>query len=123
MEEKELFATAFDEYVAHNNPQDELEGYKAELEYFKSKYKQLLKENTDLKNLKVCNSCGDWNDDVHACQMYVRQEELYELTHENEKLKNIIADCYFQAHSEFTDELEKSIEDLLGKDFIEEMHK
>ena len=47
----------------------------------------------------------------------------YELAHENKKLKNIIADCYFQAHSEFTDELEKSIEDLLGKDFIEEMYK
>ena len=84
MKEKELFATEFDELVAHNNPQDELEGCKAELEYFKSKYKQLLKENTDLKNLKVCNSCGDWNDDVHACQMYIRQDELYELTHENE---------------------------------------
>lgn len=123
MSDNELFATVFDEYVAHDNPQDELEGCKAKLEYFKSKYKQLLKENTDLKNLKVCNSCGDWNDDVHACQMYVRQEELYELAHKNEKLKNIIADCYFQAHSEFTDELEKSIEDLLGKDFIEEMHK
>ena len=49
--------------------------------------------------------------------------EFDELVHENEKLKNIIVDCYFQAHSEFTEELEKSIEDLLGKDFIEEMHK
>ena len=90
MEEKELFATEFDELVAHNNPQDELESCERELNWYKSRCKQLIKENTDLKNLKVCNSCGDWNDDVHACQMYVRQDELYEIAHENEKLKQLL---------------------------------
>lgn len=90
MEEKELFVTAFDEYVAHDNYQDELESCKGKLDWYKSRCKQLTKENTDLKNLKVCNSCGDWNDDVHACQMYIRQDELYELTHENEKLKELL---------------------------------
>ena len=33
------------------------------------------------------NSCGDWNNDVHACQMYIRQEEIEKLAHENEQLK------------------------------------
>ena len=51
------------------------------------------------------------------------EKRIEQLEKENVDLKNIIVSCYFQAHSEFTDELEKSIENLFGKDFIEEMCK
>lgn len=32
------------------------------------------------KQLRTINSCGDWNSDVHECQMYIRQSEVHNLS-------------------------------------------
>lgn len=59
------------------------------------------------------NSCGDWNNDVHTCQMYIRQEEIEKLAHENEQLKAQIEKMKSDVIKHFGDEYNVLVARLL----------
>lgn len=42
------------------------------------------------ETIRKGTSCGDWNDDVHACQMYLKHEELQEYIYQLTEAKEII---------------------------------
>lgn len=46
-----------------------------------------------------------------------------EIEDKENNMIDIIMDCYFQAHSEFTDETVAKIESLVGKDELDDMWK
>lgn len=52
---------------------------------------ELEKENDSLKEtIRKGTFCGDWNDDVHACQMYLKHEELQECINQLTKARKLI---------------------------------
>lgn len=52
---------------------------------------ELEKENEGLKEtIRKGTSCGDWNDDVHTCQMYLKQEQLQECINQLTKARKLI---------------------------------
>ena len=51
----------------------------------------LERENAELiETIRKGTFCGDWNDDVHMCQMYLKHEELQMYIHKLTKAKEII---------------------------------
>ena len=53
--------------------------------------KELTEKDKQIAELKrergTINPCGDWNSDVHMCQMYVTHDEIQDYCHEIAELK------------------------------------
>ena len=53
--------------------------------------KELTEKDKQIAELKrereTINPCGDWNSDVHMCQMYVIHDEIQDYCHEIAELK------------------------------------
>ena len=53
--------------------------------------RQLTEKDKQIAELKrereTINPCGDWNSDVHMCQMYVTHDEIQDYCHEIAELK------------------------------------
>ena len=78
--------------------------YYSNNEELKKELTEKDKQNAELKREReTINPCGDWNSDVHMCQMYVTHDEIQDYCHEIaelkaqiEKMKNCLNKWYKQ---------------------------
>lgn len=86
---------------------------------------RLQKENAELKEtLKTYNGCGDWDNDFHACRVYLQHEELQmyidQLTKAIEIIKEFIRLEYADfTNGDYSNELSKVLEQ--AEQFLEKV--
>lgn len=93
--------------------------YEKETQYHKSIIKDLKTEIAELKEtLKTYNGCGDWDNDFHACRVYLQHEELQKYVDQLTKAKKLLKQFLEAKNNEDTYKAEWEAEQ-----FIKEIEK